>query len=64
MKRTAAILAALAVALGGFGLAGCSNGKNGPGEDNTGLNEKPSQPTTGTIGTKEPTPPASTSTTG
>ena len=64
MKTTASILSALLLALGGFGLAGCSHGRNGPNSKTTGLNEKPSQPTTGTAGTKAPTPPPSTTTGG
>ncbi|HEY6032070.1 MAG TPA: hypothetical protein VIU44_15975 [Gaiellaceae bacterium] len=64
MKAAAAILAALVLGLGGFVLGGCSNGRNGPNSKTTGVNQKPPQPTTGTAGTKAPTPPASTSTTG
>ena len=64
MKATATILAALLLGLGGL-LTGCTHGKpNGPSSKTTGLNEKPSQPTTGTVGDKVPTPPPATTTTG
>jgi hypothetical protein len=62
VKTTATLLAALLLGLGGFGLAACSHGRNGPDSKTTGVDEKPPQPTVGSKGTKAPTPPASTST--
>jgi hypothetical protein len=62
MRIAAATLCALLLALGGFGLTGCGSddSKQGPGV----VEEKTPQPTSGTAGTKAPTPPPSTSTTG
>jgi len=58
VKKAALALSALA-----FVLAGCSHHKTLPGPKTTGVNEKPVQPTTGTNGTKAPTPPSARTTT-
>lgn len=54
--KLAALLAAVLVALAGFGVAGCSDGSNRSITNSPGVNPKPVSPTTGTIGTQAPTP--------
>jgi hypothetical protein len=63
VRIIASFLGALLLALGGFGLAGC-NDDNGKSITNSpGVNQKPVQPTTGTVGSEAPTPPVSTANT-
>jgi hypothetical protein len=63
VKPLAVLVAALLLALAGFGLAGCNDGPDKSITNSPGVNQKPVQPTTGTAGTKAPTPPAKTTNT-
>lgn len=60
MRILATFLGALLLALGGFGLAGCNDGPDNSVTNSPGVNQKPVQPTTGTVGSESPTPPAQT----
>jgi hypothetical protein len=65
VRIIASLLGALMLAVGGFGLAGCNDGNDHSVTNSPGVNPKPVQPTTGTVGSEAPTPPAETrSTTG
>jgi hypothetical protein len=63
VKAAATLCAASLLALVGFGLAGCNDGPDTSITNSPGVNQKPSQPTTGSVGSESPTPPADTTNT-
>jgi hypothetical protein len=63
VRILATTCAGLLLAVGGFGLAGCNDGPDRSVTNSPGVNQKPVQPTTGTVGSEAPTPPAQTATT-